>query len=120
MKQRELSGVPKSPAINETPAITTVKTCRLLGRIYDLEAVLVDLESFNFESKVDRAIPSLAAEPEGPKTRPPHSVRAASIVFSPQREPFAEAHASLLGFPRCITNFTWLRRPHPFEERVHL
>src|SRR5258705_5234655 len=33
-----------------------------------------------FDSKVDRAIPNLAAAPDGPKTLPRDSVRAASIA----------------------------------------
>jgi len=48
MKQRELRGVPKSRAIDETPVNHKGQLDVLLGRIGDLEAVLVDLESFDF------------------------------------------------------------------------
>src|SRR6266446_517790 len=45
-----------------------------------LKRFLSILRVLIFDSKVDRAIPSLAAAPEGPKTRPRDSVRAASIA----------------------------------------
>jgi hypothetical protein len=48
MKHRKLRGVPKSRPIAETPVNPTVERDGLLGRIWDLEAVLVDLESFDF------------------------------------------------------------------------
>jgi hypothetical protein len=51
---------------------------------YDgLEALKRFLSIFRvliFDSKIDRTIPSLTAAPDGPKTRPPDSVRAASIA----------------------------------------
>ena len=34
-----------------------------------------------FDSRVARAIPSFAAAPDGPNTRPMHSRRAASMIF---------------------------------------
>src|SRR4051812_19242467 len=45
-----------------------------------LKRFLSILRVLIFESKVDRAIPNLAAAPEGPKTCPRDSVRAASIA----------------------------------------
>ena len=42
-----------------------------------LKLFLLILSDRIFDSRVDRAIPSLAAAPEGPNTRPWHSRRAA-------------------------------------------
>src|ERR1700751_833387 len=49
-------------------------------RFKTLKGFLSILRVLIFESKVDRAIPNLAAAPEAPKTRPRDSVRAASIA----------------------------------------
>src|SRR6266536_459587 len=60
------------------------KTSEPCKGFYDgLEALkrfLSILRVLIFDSNVDRAIPSLAAAPDGPKTRPRDSVRAASIA----------------------------------------
>src|SRR4029453_9286864 len=65
--------------------LATYKTSREKAGSYTrLEALKRFLSIFNaliFDSKVDRGIPSLAAAPEGPKTRPRHSCKAASIIF---------------------------------------
>src|SRR6267143_1246980 len=45
-----------------------------------LKRFLLIFRDLIFESKVDPGIPSLAAAPDGPDTRPPLSRRAASII----------------------------------------
>src|SRR6266849_8228748 len=42
---------------------------------------LLIFSDLTFDSRVDPGIPSLAAAPDGPDTRPPLSRRAASIIF---------------------------------------
>src|SRR6516164_146449 len=46
-----------------------------------LKRCLLILKALIFESRVDGGMPSLAAAPVGPATRPPASASAASIVF---------------------------------------
>jgi hypothetical protein len=47
----------------------------------DLKRFLLILSDLIFDSRVDPGIPSLAAAPAGPDTRPPLSRRAASMIF---------------------------------------
>src|ERR1700759_117223 len=70
---------------NGSPRLAQCNSC--LCRYSASEGIFETLKRFLsilrvliFESKVDRAIPNLAAAPEGPKTRPRDSVRAASIA----------------------------------------
>lgn len=52
--------------------------------IYDKSAILkrflLIFSDLIFDSRVERGMPSLAAAPEGPYTRPPLSLNAASIM----------------------------------------
>src|SRR5208282_2803648 len=45
-----------------------------------LKRFLLIFNDLIFDSRVDRGMPSLAAAPDGPNTRPPLSFRAASII----------------------------------------
>src|ERR1700683_1427661 len=51
------------------------------------------------DSSVDRAIPSFAAAPDGPKTRPWHSRRAASMISFSCAATFSERSSWLCGLP---------------------
>jgi hypothetical protein len=55
----------------------------VVDRYAGLEPYLSIFSDFIFDSSIDAGIPNLAAAPDGPDTRPAHSVNAASmIVFS--------------------------------------
>jgi len=45
-----------------------------------LKSFLLILSALIFDSRVDPGTPSLAAAPDGPDTRPPHSRKAASMM----------------------------------------
>ncbi len=45
-----------------------------------LKRYLLILRDLIFDSRVEAGIPSLAAAPDGPDTRPPLSAKAASII----------------------------------------
>src|ERR1700730_13359767 len=50
-----------------------------------------------FDSRVDRGMPSLVAAPEGPKTRPALSRRAASIMSFSSAASFSERSGEIFG-----------------------
>src|SRR5258708_39418898 len=54
---------------------------------WSLKRFLLILSDRIFDSSVACAIPSFAAAPDGPNTRPRHSRRAASMIFSLERSP---------------------------------
>ena len=61
----------------------------------EFELSLVDFQSFDRSSRVEGGIPSLAAAPDGPETRPLVSASAASIISRSLRAlPFKTADAS--------------------------
>src|SRR5580658_1294183 len=57
-----------------------VRELRNFARIYALKRFLSIFSDLIFDSRVDPGIPSLAAAPDAPETRPLHSRRAASTI----------------------------------------
>src|SRR5882762_7215029 len=54
-----------------------------------------------FDSRVDPGIPSLAAAPDGPDTRPPLSRRAASMISFSSAAGLRDSPRALLGAAAC-------------------
>ena len=62
-----------------------------------LKRFLLIFSDLIFESSVDPGIPSLAAAPDGPETRPPLSRRAASIISFSWEASFRVSSVRLFG-----------------------
>src|SRR5260370_32401743 len=62
-----------------------------------LKRCLLILSDLLFDSRVDPGMPSLAAAPSGPATRPPHSRRAASMISFSWAVGLRDSPRSLLG-----------------------
>src|SRR6266481_3547083 len=62
-----------------------------------LKRLLLIFSDLIFDSKVDRGIPSLAAAPDGPYTRPLHSLSAASIIAFSWEGSFLRGSSTLPG-----------------------
>ena len=60
--------------------IANIRKSRKFAKIYPLNSFLSIFSDLIFDSKVDPGIPSLAAAPDAPDTRPLHSRRAASTI----------------------------------------
>jgi hypothetical protein len=77
-----------------------------------------------FDSSVERGIPSRAAAPKGPNTRPPLARRASStIAFQAIECPFADQSECLPGLPRVATDEVLHQHGNvfpPFPQRRHL
>src|SRR5258707_15598212 len=72
---------------------------RLDGGPAVLKRFLLIWSDLIFVSRVDPGIPSLAAAPDGPDTRPPLSRRAASIICFSWAASFWESSSWLVGPP---------------------
>src|SRR3977135_1921279 len=69
-----------------------------------LKRFLLMLSDRIFDSRVDRAIPSLAAAPEGPNIRPWDSRRASSIISLSVAATFSERKGL---FPDIVSSVGW-------------
>ena len=74
-----------------------------------LKRFLLILSNRIFDSRVDRAIPSLAAAPDGPNIRPRDSRRACSIISLSVAATFSERKGL---FPKLVSSGRWIANSH--------